>query len=57
MIQAINYNLNSLLQFLTNLKETSDKNHKIQLFDYQTERYVDIEMIEFDEKSGTIYIK
>ena len=57
MIEAINYNLDNLLQFLTNLKETSDKNHKIQLFDYQTERYVDIEMIEFDEKSGTIYIK
>ena len=57
MKQIISYNLNNLLQFLTNLKQKSDTNHKIQLFDYSTERFVDIELIEFDEKSGTIFIK
>ena len=57
MIQSINYNLENLLQFLTNLQEKTKKNQKIQLFDYQTEKFVDIELIEFDEKSGTIYIK
>lgn len=57
MTQAINYNLDYLLQFLTNLRAKTSTNHKVQLFDYQTELFVDVELIEFDEKSGTIYIK
>jgi hypothetical protein len=57
MLPTINYNLENLLQFLTKLQSKNNQNPKLQLYDYRMEQFVDIDLIEYDEHSGTILIK
>lgn len=56
MRQSIEYDLDKLIEILTNLREHHGSNFEVRMYDYRTEQFMAIDHVEFEHHSQAILI-